>query len=305
VCVLVIVGASIVGIVALARDDGRSVRIATPAGETSEVAVDQLPRASTNLFLYFALDATDEQIGQVRAVLDSSPDVVHYAFLDHDAAQSEFAQLYACHPDLVQLLGPHDLPESFRVSTVDANAATRLQVALGNAPGGALVTLESSMYPIPARSDQTASSDFPAPCVGNGENAQVAPTVPVLAPSGCSTGATPPDAPVPGCIRDQDMHLSPPEMEALYAAQPLRGVPVYDKATATTVIGYMTDTGFIPSDLVDRYDDIKACNQEWSDLIHEDRSIKLSAPCRSLLLATGVSPNVLDFEPPTTAPTSG
>jgi hypothetical protein len=101
-------------------------------------------------------------------------------------------------------------------------------------------------------------------------------------------------------VRDEDLHLNPDERDALYAAQPLRGLPVYDNATLTTVIGYLTETGFVPSDLVNRFDDIKACNQEWSDMTH-DRSIKLTAPCRSLLLATGVSPEVLDFVKPTTS----
>jgi FtsX extracellular domain len=174
VCVLAIGVATIVGVVALSRDDG-SVRIAAPIGAAREVPVEQLPRSATNLFVYFLLDATDEQVASVRTALDTSPDVVHYAWLDHDAAQRDFAELYACRPDLVDSVSAKNLPVSFRVSTTDADAATRVQIALGSAPGVQLLDTSTETYGIPARSDQTVTPVHRSPCDGAGDVVQTEP----------------------------------------------------------------------------------------------------------------------------------
>ena len=173
-CVLAIGVATIVGAIAISHDDG-SVRIAAPTGAAREVPVEQLPRSATNLFVYFLLDATDEQVASVRTVLDTSPDVVHYAWLDHNAAQRDFAELYACNPDLVDSVSAENLPVSFRVSTTDADAATRIQIALGNAPGVQLVDTNTHDYGIPTRSDETVTPQYHAPCDGTGNVVQPGP----------------------------------------------------------------------------------------------------------------------------------
>ena len=158
------------------------------------------------------------------------------------------------------------------------------------------------------RHDSTRHDKVQSPPAANQTESPstVAPAARIPAPSGC-TGATPPDAPVPGCVPDADMGLMPDQEEALYATQPIRGLPVYDNATVSTVIGYLTDTGFVPSDLVNRYDDIKACNLKFSEALREGRSTQPSASCRSLLLATGVSPEAFDLNEhlPTTTLTPG
>ena len=108
-------------------------------------------------------------------------------------------------------------------------------------------------------------------------------------PTAC-IGATPPNAPIAGCIFERDMQLNPDQRDALEATQPLAGLPVYDEATKTTIIGYLTDVGFVPNELVSRYDDLKKCNDA------ANRSTKPDAECRSLFLKQGVSPEVLDHD---------
>jgi hypothetical protein len=128
--------------------------------------------------------------------------------------------------------------------------------------------------------------------VPNSEIAQATPSA-EADPTAC-IGATPPNYPIAGCILERDMQLNPDQRAALEANQPLAGVPVYDEGTKTTVIGYMTDVGFVPNDLVSRYDDLKTCNEKVSAALSAGTSTIPDASCRDLLTQQGVSPDMLD-----------
>ena len=66
---------------------------------------------------------------------------------------------------------------------------------MGNAPGVELVDTRTESYAIPARSDQTVTSGYPSPCVGDGGvvHAEPLPSTPITAPTLPPAGDPPAD----------------------------------------------------------------------------------------------------------------
>jgi cell division transport system permease protein len=70
--------------------------------------------------VFMNVDATDEQIADVRTALESDPDVVSFEFLTKQMAYAEFKEIFADQPALVESTTPEALPVSFRVVPADA-----------------------------------------------------------------------------------------------------------------------------------------------------------------------------------------
>jgi cell division transport system permease protein len=74
------------------------------------------------LDIFMKVNATDQQVSDIRAALDADPgEVRRYSFLNHDDAMKEFQKLFHNQPALLESTRPSDLPESFRVVPVTAS----------------------------------------------------------------------------------------------------------------------------------------------------------------------------------------
>jgi len=168
VIVAVLTGTAVV----VARDgSGDRVRVAAPGVEAREVRPDQLTQADADLVVFLRVTATDDEVAAVRAQLDASPDVAHYAFVDHQAAWNEFRDLFhSCDPELPQSVRPEELPVSFRVTTASEDAKSRLLPALQSLAG--VETVDTA----PAAT--TATAGAPCPDQGTGLVAPEPSTVP-------------------------------------------------------------------------------------------------------------------------------
>jgi cell division transport system permease protein len=72
--------------------------------------------------VFMNADASQEQIDNVRADLEGSPQVQNVIFLDKNAAYEEFERLFSDSPELVDSVSPEILPSSFRVEPVTKDA---------------------------------------------------------------------------------------------------------------------------------------------------------------------------------------
>jgi hypothetical protein len=59
--------------------------------------------------------------------------------------------------------------------------------------------------------------------------------------------------------------------------------------------GLSTDVGFVPNDLVSRYNDLKSCNERFSAALSPGQSTIPDDACRALLIQQGVSPEMIDL----------
>jgi len=79
------------------------------------------------LDIFMKVNATDQQVADVRAALDGDPgEIRSYQFLNHDDAMKAFKQLFHNQPALLESTKPSDLPESFRVVPVTASMTDRI-----------------------------------------------------------------------------------------------------------------------------------------------------------------------------------
>ncbi len=69
--------------------------------------------------IFMQVDATDQQIEDVRVSLEDDPDVERTTFLDQEDAFDEFQRIFQEDPDLVEGITAEDLPVSFRVVPTD------------------------------------------------------------------------------------------------------------------------------------------------------------------------------------------
>jgi hypothetical protein len=118
----------------LARGGDRAVRVESGVPAT-EVKPSELSEAQSDVVVFMAVAAPSDQIEAIRALLASSPDVRVFSVVDRRSAYQEFAAIYCDQPDLVDSIRADDLPVSFRIAAVDADALTRLETALAGAPG--------------------------------------------------------------------------------------------------------------------------------------------------------------------------
>ncbi len=72
------------------------------------------------LEIFMRVEATDQQIEEVRDSLDSDRNVRRYTFLSKQDAYDEFQRIFRDDPDLVNSITAEDLPPSFRVAPIRA-----------------------------------------------------------------------------------------------------------------------------------------------------------------------------------------
>jgi len=72
--------------------------------------------------VYMRVDATQDQIDSVGRDLDESPEVAGANFFDQQESYDEFRRLFSDSPEMVDAVGPEDLPPSYRVEPVNKDA---------------------------------------------------------------------------------------------------------------------------------------------------------------------------------------
>jgi cell division transport system permease protein len=72
------------------------------------------------IFMTTNPDATEAQVTDVGTALEADPLVEDYTYYDKEAAYEEFKRLFRNDPALVESISPDALPESYRVTPVDA-----------------------------------------------------------------------------------------------------------------------------------------------------------------------------------------
>lgn len=84
------------------------------------------------------------------------------------------------------------------------------------------------------------------------------------------------------------------ETSARLAVEYPLGPPVYDLATQTDIIGYLTGIGFVPNELVPKYDALRQCSQVLSAELQAMTHGGLTPECKQTLAVQGVIPQLLD-----------
>jgi cell division transport system permease protein len=92
-------------------------------------------KGGVRLEVFMNVDATDQQIADVRAALEDDGNVKSFKFFDKEAALQEFKRIFRKDPDLVKNITADALPTSFRVVPVQAEKTTAVQRAFDAQPG--------------------------------------------------------------------------------------------------------------------------------------------------------------------------
>jgi len=92
-------------------------------------------KGGVRLEIFMKVDATSQQIADVRHALDNNSDVKSYKFFNKKAALEEFKRIFAKDPDLVKNITADALPTSFRIVPVKAEKTATVQRAFNASPG--------------------------------------------------------------------------------------------------------------------------------------------------------------------------
>ena len=79
-------------------------------------------KGSVSFIIFMNPDASQAQIDGVGRVLTTTPQVKSTKFLDHDAALTEFREVFADKPDLTRNITAADLPTNFKVFLNDGSS---------------------------------------------------------------------------------------------------------------------------------------------------------------------------------------
>ena len=74
-------------------------------------------------------DATPEQDAAIRDVLDTSPAISGFAYVDKLAAYEEFRGLFSDKPELLDSVTPDVMPPSYRIVPADPDSANVAELA--------------------------------------------------------------------------------------------------------------------------------------------------------------------------------
>jgi cell division transport system permease protein len=72
-------------------------------------------RGGVELSIFMQPDAPPGQSEAIESELSKMPEVKRFTYVDQDAAYTEFSQMFANSPDMVESVTPKDLPPSYRV----------------------------------------------------------------------------------------------------------------------------------------------------------------------------------------------
>lgn len=92
-------------------------------------------KGGVRLEVFMNVDATEQQIADVRSGLENDPNVKSFKFFDKQAALKEFKRIFQKDPDLVKNITAEALPTSFRVVPITAEKTTTVQRAFDAQPG--------------------------------------------------------------------------------------------------------------------------------------------------------------------------
>ncbi len=84
-------------------------------------------KGDVKLEAFMQVHATDQQIADVQAALDTDPQVKSVKFLDKEAAFEEFKKIFKEQPDLVKNINADSLPVSFRIAPTQAEVTPVIQ----------------------------------------------------------------------------------------------------------------------------------------------------------------------------------
>lgn len=113
--VLVVVAAALVWQQVSEAGPDHTVGPAAQSGRPIEEAPERLRVGRSDVDVHLVVNATDDQIANVRSTIEASTRVKRFAYVDHQAAYETFRQIFRDDPDLVQNVDPTDLPRSFRI----------------------------------------------------------------------------------------------------------------------------------------------------------------------------------------------
>ncbi|HVM03800.1 MAG TPA: permease-like cell division protein FtsX [Acidimicrobiales bacterium] len=92
-------------------------------------------RGGVELSVFMLPESTAEQKAAVETELSAMPEVKSFTFVDQNAAFEEFKEMFANSPDLVESVGPPDLPPSYRIVPKEAEFVDVVGDRFKNRPG--------------------------------------------------------------------------------------------------------------------------------------------------------------------------
>tara|TARA_B100000929_G_scaffold280396_1_gene258367 strand:- start:718 stop:1614 length:897 start_codon:yes stop_codon:yes gene_type:complete len=104
--------------------------------EGAERATAQF-QEGVEFIVFMNADVLSEQDAAIRDVLDTSPAIAEYTYVDKAAAYQEFRELFADKPELVESVTPDIMPPSYRIvpENPDADSVAELARQFGEQPG--------------------------------------------------------------------------------------------------------------------------------------------------------------------------
>ncbi|GIT45452.1 MAG: hypothetical protein Ct9H300mP12_00370 [Acidimicrobiales bacterium] len=94
-------------------------------------------RRASSFIVFMVPNASAEQDAAIRNVLDSSPAISRYTYVDKMAAYEEFQRLFTDKPELVESVSPDVKPPSYRIVPNNPEAGNVAEMArqFGEQPG--------------------------------------------------------------------------------------------------------------------------------------------------------------------------
>src|SRR5580765_6570590 len=84
-------------------------------------------KGGVRLEAFMTVNATDQQIGDVRKAIEDDPQIKDYRYLDKEAALEEFKRIFRKEPDLVKNVDAESLPTSFRIVPAEAEFTNKVK----------------------------------------------------------------------------------------------------------------------------------------------------------------------------------
>jgi len=85
--------------------------------------------------VFMSVEASAEQIDEVRATLENDPDVAEFTFVDKEEALEEFRRTFEDDSSLSENITADDLPVEFRIVPASADSEPMLVERYGSLPG--------------------------------------------------------------------------------------------------------------------------------------------------------------------------
>lgn len=104
-------------------------------------------QSDLRMSVYMNPSAEDEQIASVRKALEESPQVESIVFLDQDETYKEFQRLFKDQPNVVEVIKPEELPQSFRIKpkSTDTDVVSAVGQEFEQLPGVLTVEYASKL----------------------------------------------------------------------------------------------------------------------------------------------------------------